>query len=446
MRVAVVGSGYVGLVSAACLAEAGHRVICVDRDSTKLAAVRNGKAPFFEPGLDEILSRQVGRRLEASGDLEAAVRASDVSLVCVGTPFDGQRVDLSAVEEAVREIAAALRTAQSWHTVVVRSTVIPGTTDGLVRGILESETGGRVGESFGLAANPEFLTEGSAVADFRRQDRIVVGTLDERSRSVLDQLYSPFPEAARVYVKPREAELIKYASNALLAVAISFSNEIADLCEAVGEADVTEVMQGVHLSRYLTAQEPSDKSWTAPLASFLEAGCGYGGSCLPKDVRALVAQGRSLGLPMNLLAAVDEVNRRRPQRLVELLGKHFPSLQGVPVAVLGLAFKPSTDDVRETPARPVIDLLLARGAHVTVYDPVALPHLPLLYPGGGVAAASSLEEAVADASAVLLVTRWREFERLPDVLAKLSVQPLVVDGRRIVDAASCARYEGIGRG
>lgn len=446
MRIAVVGSGYVGLVSAACLADSGHEVVCVDRDPSRLAAVRDGRAPFYEPGLNEILARQVGHRLEATGDLAAAVRSSDASLVCVGTPFDGERIDLSAVEGAVREIGAALRGSRRWHTVVVRSTVVPGTTDGLVRRVLESEAGRPIGDALGLATNPEFLTEGSAVADFAQPDRIVIGTRDDRSRAALDEMYSTFSDVPRLYVTPREAELIKYASNALLATAISFANEIADLCEVVGEADVTRVMKGVHLSRYLTAQVPNDRGWTAPLASFLEAGCGYGGSCLPKDVRALVAEGRTWGLPMTLLRAVDEINRRRPERVLALLGKHFGTLEGVPVTVLGLAFKPDTDDVRQTPAAPLIDLLLDRKARVTVYDPVALHRLGSLYPRGDVIAASSMEEAVREAAAVVLVTRWQEFASLPDVLDRLGVQPLVVDGRRMLDSSAFARYEGIGRG
>jgi UDPglucose 6-dehydrogenase/GDP-mannose 6-dehydrogenase len=329
--------------------------------------------------------------------------------------------------------------------VSVRSTVVPGTTEGLVRETLERESGKVAGRDFGLGMNPEFLTEGQALADFQEQDRIVIGSLDERSRRVQAELYATFPDSVpRIHVNPRTAEMIKYASNALLATAISFSNELADLSTAIGGIDIVDVMRGVHTSRYLSGA--ASAPWTAPLASYLEAGCGYGGSCLPKDVKALAAHARALGLTPRLLEAVDRVNTGRPLQLVELVRRHFPVIAGVRVTVLGLAFKPGTDDLRETPAAPVIEALLGEGARVTVFDPVVTAgQTDSLLGPGRVTRADSLAAALADAQVVVLVTRWPEFADLAALLDGRRPPPLVVDGRRMLDPARFPRYEGVGR-
>ena len=446
MRVAIVGTGYVGLVTGVCLAERGHEVTCVDLDAAKVEAITAGRAPFHEEGLPDLLRRHAGRGLRATTDLAQAVRASDITLIAVGTPFRGEAIDLSFVEAAARSIGEALRGGTTWHTVVVRSTVVPGTTDSVVLPLLELHSGRRVGESLGVGMNPEFLTEGTAVSDFVRQDRIVVGGVDERSRDAIEALYAGFDGVPRIRTNPRTAEMIKYASNALLATAISFSNELANLGAALGGIDTREVMRGVHLSRYLTAQEAAPAGWTAPVAAFYEAGCGYGGSCLPKDVKALAAHGRSAGVPMRLLEAVDAVNREQPGRLVDAVRRHFPALAGVPVTVLGLAFKPGTDDVRETPAKPVVEGLLGGGAVVTVYDPIAGASAESLFGPGRVTVAQSLPDAVSTARAVVLVTRWPEFAGLPALLAPLPDPPVVVDGRRMLEKDGVVRYDGIGLG
>jgi UDPglucose 6-dehydrogenase len=327
--------------------------------------------------------------------------------------------------------------------VVVKSTVLPGTTDGPVRRALEAGSGKHAGRDFGLGTNPEFLTEGQAVADFMNPDRIVLGGIDGRTHALLEALYLGFEGAPRNLTNPRTAEMIKYASNALLATAISFSNEIARLCAKVGGIDVVDVMGGVHESAYLTARHTGGPAVTAGLASFLQAGCGFGGSCLPKDVTALAAHGEDLGLPMPLLRSVLATNAAMPGELVRLVRKHVPELAGVPVTVLGLAFKPDTDDLRESPAFPVLRLLRAAGASLTAYDPVARPegHPDLR----GVRLASSLEDAVAGGEVVVLVTRWAEFQALPGLLARLGRSALVVDGRRVLPPGAFERYEGIGR-
>lgn len=444
MKVSIVGTGYVGLVSGACLAEAGHDVTCIDVDENKVAAINAGRAPIHERGLPELLQRNVGVRLRATSDLRAAVLASEMTMIAVGTPAVGGRISLEYVERAASEIGAALKDVSRYHVVIVKSTVIAGTTDGVVRRALEAGSGKRAGEHFGLGMNPEFLTEGTAVADFTHPDRIVLGGLDTRTQDALAALYAPFDAAApRIRTNNSTAEMIKYASNAVLATLISFSNEIARLCSSLGNVDVADVMRGVHASTYLTTRRPGAPAVTAGIASFLEAGCGFGGSCLPKDVTALVAQGRDLGLDMPMLSSVLAINREQPNELLRLARKHHPNLHDKRVTVLGIAFKPDTDDVRESPAFPVFRLFRDSGSIVTAYDPVARPtDTPAM---AGVSVASSLDEAVADADIIVLVTRWEEFNRLPEALRRARRTPLVIDGRRVLAPDAFALYEGIGR-
>jgi UDPglucose 6-dehydrogenase/GDP-mannose 6-dehydrogenase len=444
VKVVVVGTGYVGLVTGACLAEVGHEVVCVDRDEARVRDVNAGRSPIHEEGLEELLDRHAGGRLAATTDLREAVLDADASLVAVGTPTVDGRIDLSAVRSAASEIGEALADHRGYHVVAVKSTVLPGTTDGVVRPLLEDTSGRAAGDAFGVGANPEFLTEGQAVRDFLRPDRIVLGGIDDRTREQLDDLYRGFPAVPRVRTNNTTAEMIKYASNALLATLVSFSNEIADLCSAIGDVDVREVTDGVHASQYLTIELADGSRRTAPIASFVEAGCGFGGSCLPKDVRALAGQGRDLATPTRVLDAVLAVNESRHEELLRLLSRHFPSLAGRHVAVLGLAFKPGTDDVRESPAIPIVRRLLAERAVVRVHDPVAGALVGRVFPDEPVRTAATLEDAVAGAEAVVLVTRWDEYDRLADVVRASNPDVLVVDGRRVLDKHAFRRYEGIG--
>jgi UDPglucose 6-dehydrogenase len=443
MKVSIVGAGYVGLVTGACLAECGHEVICVDVDPRKVEMINSGRAPIHESGLPELLQRNSGRRLSAVTNLVEAVGATELTFIAVGTPTSGGQIDLKYIEAAASEIGAALRQKTSYHAVIVKSTVIPGTTVGAVRAALESSSGKTAGPGFGLGMNPEFLTEGTAVADFSHPDRLVLGGIDAQTHDALRELYSNFDAAVpRIVTNPTTAEMIKYASNVVLATLISFSNEIARLCTAVGGVDAIDVMRGVHQASYFTIRRGGD-SFTAPITSFIEPGCGFGGSCLPKDVTALIGLGREKGLTMNLLQSALDVNRGQPEEIMRLISRHFTSLVDVPVAVLGIAFKPDTDDVRESPAFPIIRRLKAEGAHLTAYDPVARPdgHEDLV----GVNLVGSLPEAVADAKILILVTRWAEFSQLAGLLNELRQRPLVVDGRRVLDPGSFAQYEGIGR-
>jgi UDPglucose 6-dehydrogenase len=443
MRVAVVGAGYVGLVSGVCLAEVGHEVVCVELDPAKVARIRAGEPPIHEAGLEPLLRSQLGKRFTVTGDLAAAVLASDLSLIAVGTPFDGQRIDLTFIRQAAAEIGAALRRRTAYHVVVVKSTVVPGTTDSVVVPILEATSGKRAGLDFGVGMNPEFLTEGQAVRDFMEPDRLVLGAADGRALESLETLYGSFNGLPKIRTNPRTAEMIKYASNALLATAISFSNEIANLCAALGQVDAVDVMRGLHASGYLTIRCPDGSPVEAPITSFLHPGCGFGGSCLPKDVKALAAHSEAAGVPMPLLRAVDAVNIAQPGEVLRQLERHFSSLSGLRVGVLGLAFKPDTDDVRESPAFSVIRLLLERHATVKAFDPVAIPQTRSLL-GDAITYAVSLDACLSEVDAVVLLTRWKEFEAVPALLRGMKSPPLLVDGRRQLDPRSVPRYAGVG--
>jgi UDPglucose 6-dehydrogenase/GDP-mannose 6-dehydrogenase len=442
-RISVIGTGYVGLVSGACFAEIGHDCICVDIDAAKVERINRGEAPIHEKGLEPILKRNIGKRLRATTDLRAAIRDSEITFIAVGTPFDGERIDLRYVREAARQIGAALRDKKDYHVVVVKSTVVPGTTDEVVLPELESASGKQAGRDFGVGMNPEFLTEGVAVEDFMKPDRIVLGGIDEAAVAAQRRVYAPFTQTPVLATNNKTAEMIKYTSNSVLATMISFSNEIANLCSALGGIDAAEVMQGVHLARYFTSTLEDGTRVKAPISSFLWAGCGYGGSCLPKDTKALCAHGAAHGARMPLLDAVIGTNQGQPARMIALLEKHFSSLRGLRVALLGLAFKEDTDDMRESPAIPIARSLVERGAHLVAYDPIAAGAARAVLPAG-IRYADTLDQAVSDVDAALLVTRWAEFRRLPELLAKQPRPALLIDGRRMIEPRSVPNYDGIG--
>lgn len=445
MKVSVIGTGYVGLVSGACLAEKNHRVVCVDVDHAKVDSVNAGKCPIREEGLPEIIARHAGSTLTATTDLAAAVHETDLTLIAAPTPFDGKEIDLSYVREIAHRIGETLARKGAYHVVVVKSTVVPGTTDEVVGPAVAAAAGKVPGEEFGLGMNPEFLSEGVAVADFMQPDRIVAGGIDERTRDAIAALYEGFPGVPLLRANNRVAEMMKYASNALQALMISFANEIADLCEAVGDVDAMEVMRGVHSMKELTSLYESAVRMKAPITSFLSPGCGFGGSCFPKDLKAITAHGRTLDLPMKLLEAVISVNAGRPLRMVDLAEAGLGGLAGRRVAVLGLAFKQGTDDMRESPAIAIVRELQRRGAVVTAFDPVAADQAALTFRATAPRLATSLEETVRDADAILLVTPWPEFGELPRLVAERSGQPpLLIDGRRLIDPHAVPRYRGIG--
>ncbi len=444
MRISIVGTGYVGLVSGVCLADRGHQVTCVDKDADKVAKISSGVAPIYEKGLDDLLGRNLGKTLRATTDLRSAVDETELSLIAVGTPFGGQEIDTGYVEQAATEIGQALRDKDAYHVVLVKSTVVPGTTDELVLTALEKASGKKAGVDFGLGMNPEFLREGEAISDFMNPDRIVLGGLDERTHETLRKVYEPFTGVDVVLTSNKTAEMIKYASNSLLATLISFSNEIANLCSSVGGIDALEVMHGVHLDKRFSPLLPGGERITPGFISYLEAGCGFGGSCFPKDVKALIAHGQKHAASMRLLESVIEINQNQPTQVLTRVEKHFPSVKDVDIAVLGLAFKPGTDDMRESPAIPIVNALREKGARIKAYDPVARAEAQKVFGDQGIRYCEDLVETIADAQVILLLTRWDEFKQIPELLERTGSQAVLVDGRRMLDKDSVERYEGIG--
>lgn len=444
MKVCVVGTGYVGLVSGACLADKGHDVVCVDIDAAKVAMINEGIAPIFEIGLENILKANIGDRLRATTDLRAAVLSSEVSLIAVGTPFRGDEIDLSYVEQVARQIGEVLRDKRDYHVVVVKSTVVPGTTDELVLTAIEEVSGKKAGVDFGVGMNPEFLKEGEAIADFMNPDRIVLGGIDDRSLAKLRELYAVFEGVDQLETNCKTAEMIKYTANALLASMISFANEIGNLCSAIGGVDITEVTRGVHLDKRLSPIMPDGERIVPAFTTYIEAGCGFGGSCFPKDVKALNAFGAKKGVPMRLLNAVIDVNAVQYKQILERVHKHYADVRGLRIAVLGLAFKPGTDDMRESPAIPIIKELLAGAATIKAFDPVAMNEARKTFEDLPIDYCATIAEAVMDVEVILLLTRWEDFKVLPALLGKGPDSPLVIDGRRMLDKSDIARYEGIG--
>jgi UDPglucose 6-dehydrogenase/GDP-mannose 6-dehydrogenase len=444
MKVSIVGTGYVGLVSGVCLAERGHYVTCVDIDPNRVEQINQGITPIHEEGLDTLLEKNLHHHLFATTDLSTAIQQTELSIIAVGTPFNRDQIDLTYIRQASAQIGAELRHKPAYHLVVVKSTVVPGTTDEVVLPALEAASGKTAGIDFGVGMNPEFLREGVAVKDFLSPDRIVLGAIDDRSLSLLEDLYRVFEDVDILKTNNKTAEMIKYTSNSLFATMISFSNEIGNLCAAIGDVDVVDVMRGVHLDRRLRVTSNTGERLSPAFVTYLEAGCGFGGSCFPKDVKSLAVHGTKAGRPMRLLKSVIDVNQDQHQVILDLLKKHFPLLTGIQIAILGLAFKPGTDDIRESPAIPVISHLLQAGARIRAYDPVAKDAMRKLYDDPGISYCDDLWQTIDEAEAIVLLTRWDEFHTLPGLLKQSAQQPLFIDGRRMLDKTSVARYEGIG--
>ena len=431
MNVTIIGTGYVGLVTGACLADAGNSVFCLDVDEKKINFLNENKIPIFEPGLEPVVKRnREAGRLRFSTDVAASVAHGELQLIAVGTPpgEDGS-ADLQHVVAAARAIG---RHMQGYKVVVTKSTVPVGTADKVKQAIIEELKKRGTGSDFTVVANPEFLKEGAAVEDFMRPDRIIIGSDDARAVALLRQLYAPFQRnRERVIVMGvRSAELTKYAANSMLATRISFMNEVANLAEAIG-ADIEEVRRGIGSDPRIGYQ-------------FLYPGAGFGGSCFPKDVKALQRSAGEAGHPLKLLAAVEAVNEAQKHVLAGKIRRHFGSLSGKTIALWGLAFKANTDDMREAPSLSLIDDLTREGASVQAYDPAAGHEARKLFEkNGNVKIVDSAIGALEGADALAIVTEWQEF-RSPDFAAireKLKT-PAIFDGRNLYDPAA-VRAQGL---
>jgi UDPglucose 6-dehydrogenase len=431
MNIAVIGTGYVGLVAGACFAESGNDVICVDKDVDKIEQLSQGNSTIYEPGLPELISRNLREgRLSFTTDLEMAVRKSFIVFIAVGTPQVHGEADLTAVHSVATAIGQAVN---EFKVIVIKSTVPVGTNE-QVADIIRAATD----KPFDMISNPEFLKEGAAVDDFMKPDRVIVGAEDERAAAIVKELYAPFVRTGSpvLVTDVRTAEMTKYASNAYLATKISFMNEFANLCEEVG-ADVDMVRMGMGLDERIGS-------------SFLFAGVGYGGSCFPKDIDALIATGRLYDHPLQILEAVNRVNKAQRERFLAKVLNHFGDrIAGKRIAVWGLAFKPRTDDMREAPSINIIEGLLSAGAVVSAYDPEAMDEASRIF-GSRITMTANNYDCLKDADALLVVTEWQafrnpNFERMRSDMRS----PVIFDGRNIYSPTQMRElgftYHGVGR-
>ncbi len=419
MKISIIGTGYVGSVTGVCFADMGHQIHFVDIDQTKLDAINSGNSPVFEPDLNDLLMKN-RTKITTTRDISEAVNQTDLTMICVGTPqkTDGSS-DLRFINDAAHTIGKALARKKKYHTIIIKSTVLPGTTNNIVQPILEKESGKQATMDFGVGSNPEFLKEGSAVQDFFHTDRVVIGANDSKTITTLENLYKPL-HAPIFTTDIKTAEMIKYVSNAFLATKISFANEIGNLCKVNG-IDSYEVFKGVGMDSRINPH-------------FFRSGIGFGGSCFPKDIHAMISFAESQGVETRILEAVIKTNDDQPQKLIALLRKHL-DIRGKKIGILGLSFKPDTDDIRESRAIPVVQTLLQEGAHVIAYDPMAMPAFKNMFPMISYAKKSN---EVLNSDAVLIITEWEEFFNL-DYTGKL-----VIDGRKVNKAGrEAAIYEGI---
>lgn len=436
MNIAIVGTGYVGLVSGACFAEVGINVTCVDIDAKKIENLKNGIIPIYEPGLDELVSRNIKEgRLHFTTDLTSCLDNVEVVFCAVGTPPDEDgSADLRYVVEVARTFGQNIKR----YAILVTKSTVPVGTSKVVKKVIEEELQKR-GEAipFEVASNPEFLKEGAAIKDFMSPDRVVIGVESDRARKVMERLYRPFllNNFRVIFMDIASAEMTKYAANSMLATRISFMNDIANLCELVG-ADVNMVRKGIGSDARIGNK-------------FLYAGCGYGGSCFPKDVKALIHTGQQNGYSMKIIEAVEKVNESQKAIVFRKLKQSLGDLQGKKIALWGLAFKPETDDMREAPSLVVIEKLLNEGAEIIAYDPVAIPEAKRRL-GEQINYARDMYEAVIDADAIAMLTEWKQF-RVPSwsIIKKAMRGNIIVDGRNIYDATELAEegfeYHCIGK-
>lgn len=432
MKVSVIGTGYVGL-TVACLTDFGHKIVLIGRAQNKIDLINKGGCPIYEPGLDEVIKRNI-----ENGNLKATtnydeILDSDVVFICVGTPSreDGS-IDLYQVEEVSREIGEKLKQTSKYIVVTVKSTVVPNTTKNFVTPILEKYSGKKSGKDFGIGMNPEFLREGTGVNDFLYPDKIVIGGIDDRSKNVLVELYKCLDEKyPRVLTDLTTAEMIKYAQNSALAVRISFINEIANICEKFG-VDVKNVSKAIGMDSRIGQK-------------FLNAGIGFGGSCFPKDVKALISTAKSVGVEPKILETTMEINEKQPYHAVQFAKEILGNLNGKRISVLGLAFKSDTDDMRESRAVPVIRKIVSEGAKVKAYDPQANKNAKEIL-GNSIEYCSTKEECLQNTDLCMVLTEWDEFKNLD--LSKIKCP--IVDGRRVLDPNKVREagivYKGIGLG
>lgn len=430
MNITIIGTGYVGLVSGVCLASQKHNVLCVDIRENVVNNLNLGKLHIYEDKLESLLRQTIEKgHFKATTNLNEALSQSNVAIIAVGTPSDNGKIDLSQIKNVCIEVGKFIKTTDKYMSIVVKSTVIPTTTDTFVKNIIEKVSGKKLGQ-FGLGMNPEFLKEGEAVDDFINPDRVVIGYEDETTKSYLDEIYSPW-KCDKIYVNTRTAEMIKYSNNTLLASLISMNNELANLASEIGNIDYSDVIKGVI----------SDKRWSPiqnkvriipSISAYFTPGAGFGGSCFPKDVQAIRTQGENLGLNMPITNAILDVNENQPNHVISLLNKSLGTLKTKKVLLLGLSFKPNTDDIRESSAIKILSLLLKQEAYVLAHDPISIEHTKKQYTDTNLEYVNDWKSKVPNVDIIIIGTNWPEYSELTDYLPLIKKNNVIIfDTKRL---------------
>tara|TARA_Y100001970_G_C14254343_1_gene874104 strand:- start:3514 stop:4887 length:1374 start_codon:yes stop_codon:yes gene_type:complete len=442
MKVVVFGTGYVGLVSGVCLAEVGHDVTCIDINKSIVKSLNRGISTISESKISTLLLKNIkNNRFKVTGNQQEAMQNAQVSIIAVGTPFDGHKIDLSYIEKVAKSIGSELKNHSSYHVVCVKSTIVPGTTDNIIKPIIEKSSGKKCDEAWGLAMNPEFLAEGTAINDFMHPDRIVIGAEFPRTFNIMKELYSPFKNSLVLSTNIATAEMIKYASNTFLASIISFSNEIASLCDVNNKIDILDVMSGVHADKRLSPILKTGRVKPG-LLSFLHPGVGFGGSCFPKDVKSIISYASEMKLKVPLLKAVINVNDNQVQVLIRKIVDNLQIIKGQKITILGLAFKPGTDDIRESPSIKIIKALLSLGAKIQAHDPKAIKKMKGIFSNEKIYFSEVLDDVLEKTSAIVLLTAWPEYKDLH--FKSIAQKVPVIDGRRFLEKKNFKHYVGIG--
>jgi len=443
MNISVLGTGYVGLVSGLCLSTVGHNVICVDNDKSKVEKLNSGIPTIHEYGLPGLLKENLGKNFFVTSDLNDAIAKSELTIVAVGTPFDGKKIDLKYIEQASKDIAEILKTIGRYHVVVVKSTVVPGTTTGIVKETIEKYSNLKAGQDFGLGMNPEFLREGVAINDFNNPDRIVVGGIDDKSISFISNIYQKYTQdgVPLVACNCQTAEMIKYTSNSFFAMLISYANEIDVVCNSLKEVNSIDVLNGLILDKRI-----KDPSLSSPpeMAGYLKAGAGFGGSCFPKDVKALASFCSYHGISTPILDSILETNKNRHKVIIDILSRYYSDLSNLKIGVLGLSFKAETDDVRESKSIELIKDISGLVKRFNVFDPQAMNEAQkvLVEQKSKINFYEDSEGVIKDSDVIILMTAWKDFINLPKYLA--GRDNLVIDTRAMFNPDMFEKYEGIG--
>jgi len=432
MNITVVGTGYVGLVSGVCLAAVGHNITCVDVREEVVNNLNNRIPHIYENGLAKLLDEVIEYdNFRATTNLHKALDNSNVVVVAVGTPSENGKIDLSQIKTVCTQIGEYIKTTNKFISVIIKSTVIPTTTDTFVKNIIEKASGKKLGQ-FGLGMNPEFLKEGDAINDFMKPDRVVIGFEDEITKQILEEIYSPW-NCFKICVNTRTAEMIKYTNNTLLACIISINNELANIATEIGDIDYNNVIGGV-ISDKRWSSVIDEKIITPTIASYFTPGAGFGGSCFPKDVQAIRTQGEMLGLQMSVTNAVLKINDKQPKQVISSLLKKFDNLSDKKVLLLGLSFKPETDDVRESSALKILDLLLQEKTKVIAHDPLAIEHTKQLFKDSNLKFTQTWINEISNVDLIIIGTNWPEYKKLKDYLSILKEQNIVLfDTKRLFE-------------